>query len=262
MSQQRKVSNPFKMSTFAKLLDCSPITLRTERTDSFEHNKTKIQRKNSFRSINKFTKPETSIDFQCRVNQRIREDYTTSDIAQERKRKRKCFFEQVCGLTVHKTDPEIPKVTTPVETCGAYKNRAKFFNDVHYNSQSIRHTSTKSRAQRQYGSTSTVDSSPISIEDMVLDSTKQHKSDFFNLNIKKVNLVKNTNSRFEFVPLVDHCKLIKLEEPANQPSQLVFPTFKLQNDIQELVEDIEKWDNQWIEIDNAALGEVFCRSSC
>lgn len=247
------------MPMFANLLERQPMTTRTEQVSSFEPKVNPIAPKKSFRSINKIPRLPNSLDCHVQKFSCLNKDQSPSALTLERKLKRKSFFEQVCGRKASNIEPDAHKPITSSQGNLIQLGKREFAWNSKPGARNIRPFADKAGFEGAYGSTSTVDSSDLSIDQVIRGNSKHKTSAFLNLNIKKTRLVTKTNKKFEFLPLVDRRSTKKANHPEKQ-SKCVFLGSGPGSEITELVNDVSKWDGKWADIDEAALKEVFFKA--
>ena len=235
------------------------IAVRTITATSTGPQLTTPVKRRSFKLANNISYPKSSIENNSEKHKSKSDGLSTVNSAAERKIRRKTFFERICGnktttsnaetpvkITSHQTNrftqsSEEPREMNKPETDGKKKTVTNVCNGI------------------IYGSTSTVDSSCLSIELRMRSSLEEQKNVFASLNIKKATLTKNTNSQLTFIPLAD-C-LSRSSEMQHKAEKLEerFQNSKFATKFADLADDFEEWDGQWAEIDEKALEVVFSK---
>lgn len=257
MNCEDRISKAFKMPEMIDLpFDC-PVQIRTTATNSLGAQLNVCGRKKSFKSINEVLKLKSSINNILPKNKCSSDAQCTNTSALERKMRRKSFFERICGNKASNSNTD-----TPVRIMSPKTDRFDIVSDEPKESLKTETEGTKRLMVNVfndgvYGSTSTVDSSCLSIERKIQGNAKQVKQRFANLNIKKVKLTKNTNSRLEFVPLINH--RIHREQPDCEAKtyEKRFENSKFVFDFTDLVDDFSQNNDKWVELDEDALKQVF-----
>lgn len=219
---------------------------------------TPVKRK-SFRLANQISYPKSSIENNSEKYKCKSDALSTNNSAEERKIRRKTFFERICGNKTTTSNAE-----TPVKIMSHQTNR---FTQSSEEPRENNKSETDSRKKNVtnvcngivYGSTSTVDSSCLSIELRIRSSLESQKNVFAGLNIKKAKLTKNTNSRLMFIPLADCLSESSELQQKAEILQERFQNSKFATKFADLADDFEEWDGQWAEIDEKALEMVFSK---
>lgn len=261
MSQKAQVSNAFEIPAYTNILFNTAALPRNAKTSGFELEKSLGAKKKSFKSINLLSKPESSIENNLQKIKGLSKVDSVNMLAIERKLKRKSFFEHICGGKTTKTH--------------AYEANQKINTSDERMPGSMgmptRAAETKTECSKRnaasvyvgavYGSTSTVDSSDLSIDRMMSQKLTTNKPFLVNLNIKKVKLAKNTNCKPDFVCLTDHIKTRDNRDTADNSTEKRFPNTFYGNKIFEIEDELLKWDGKCVDLDEKTLMEVLSKSS-
>ena len=259
MNYEDKLAKAFKMPQLLNIpFDC-PVQIRTTTTNSQGAQLNVCERKNSIMSINKVSKPRSSIDNILAKNKCSSDAQCTNTLALERKMRRKFFFERICG---NKT-PDVNS-NTPVRILSPKTDRFDIMSDEPKESLRTETEGSKRLAVNLlnngvHGSTSTGDSSCLSIDMEIIENAKRSKKRFASLNIKKVKLTKNTNSRLEFVPLLSDCINRDHSNYEAKESEKKFENSKFVFDFTDLVDNFNQDNDKWVELDEDALKQVFSK---
>lgn len=259
MNCEDKVAKAFKMPEMLNLLFESPMLIRTTTTNSHGPQSNVCARKTSFRAPNLLPKPKSSIENNLAKNKCAGDDQCTNTSALERKMRRKSFFERICGS---KTSSE--NTDTPVRVLSPKTDRFNIVNDepserLRAETDGEKRSAVNVFNDGVYGSTSTVDSSCLSIEQKIAENMKRANKGFANLNIKKVKLTKNINSQLEFVPLIDRRVHRELSNCEAETSEKRFGISKFVFDFTDLVEDFTENNDKWVQLDEDTLLQVFSK---
>lgn len=253
MSHQAKVSPAPKTICYPNMLCRIPHAFSTDEVNSHGPETNQVLKKKSLQSISRIPKIQTSFDED--TEQRNRLIKAKNDIlALERKLQRKCFFEQVCGPKVLRMDTLSAELPNPKYNKHTRTARIESANTAEAYCQDTKANANRYSAEPKYCSTSTVDSSYLSIE----EDAKPSKTCFENLNIKKQSLTKNTNSKLEFIQLTNNCIKQNLTIVSKKLSDSISPSI-LRDEIAELAGDFNQWDSEMVDLDEKDLSFMFAK---
>jgi len=235
----------------------SLIAVRTVATTSTGPQLATPVKRRSFRLASQISYPKSSIENNSEKYKCQSDAQSTNNSAVERKMRRKTFFERICGNKATTSNAE-----TPVKIMSPQTNRFALSSEE---PREVNRSETDNRKKTAtnvcngivYGSTSTVDSSCLSIELKMRSSLEAQKKAIASLNIKKAKLTKNTNSQLTFIPLADCLTQGSETEEQADTFEKRFENSKFATKFADLAEDFEQWDGQWAEIDEKALEMVF-----
>jgi len=173
--------------------------------------------------------------------------------------RRKSFFERICG-----NKPSNANTETPVRVTSLKADRFDIVSDepkesLKAESEGGKRMTVNAFNDGVYGSTSTVDSSCLSIERKIDENAKHTNKGFVDLKIKKVKLTKNINSRLEFVPLTGHLINNKTDDNETKTLQERFKNSNFASDFTDLVDEFEKFDGECVQLDADVLKQVFSK---
>lgn len=253
MSRYEKVSNAFRMPEFLNPLYDRSITTRTTYANSFGPKATFDIRTEPFRSTNCGSKPRLSIEKVTQAEKCTKEHHNMDSITAERKRKRKSFFERVCG-----NKAAVKEINASEPIC--FQHKKESYVAKHDKQQSV--TSVKgsdklsvqvNRTGGVCGSTSTVDSSYVSVESKIQAESTCTTKQIPQIKIKKTRLSKNTNSKLDFVPLRDHFSNEENNDYTSNSSLKRFNKSKFRNSLTDFTGNLEQGDGKWADIEISEL---------
>lgn len=259
MDCKNNVAQTLKQKQMLNFLFECPVPIRTTATKSYMPQLDMCARKNSFKSINLAPKHKSSIENIIQQNKCADGTQNNNTSALERKMRRKSFFERICGnkASCDNSDTPVRIISSKTDRFTMASNEPAERSKVQINNQKFSALNGPNGAI--YGSTSTVDSSCISRERKSDLSLKQTNNTLVRLNIKKVKLTKNANSRFDFVPLTTHCVDQALTDCNEIIYEKRFQNSKFASDFADLANDIAECDGMWAEIDEDTLFQVLSK---
>lgn len=256
MSRHEKVTNTFKMPAFTNLLYDGPVITRTAYANSFGPKTNTDERKEAFRSINCNCKSRSSIEKIIAQNKCTDDAHILNSLAVERKRKRKSFFERICG------NKAVDEVVNKIELATAQHTKTKItYRHEKKKSMTSDTNSDKLSVQANRtgglcGSSSTVDSSCLSSQRMSQEEKNCAKKGFPGMKIKKSRLTKNTNSKLEFLPLINHFSSQKPVYNTLNSSLKRFEESKINNCFTDFRDDLNAWDGKWANLEENELNSA------
>lgn len=260
MSRHAQVSDALRVPHYSNLHFNNPEASRITNTGVLPERSIGTK-KRSFKSINLLLKPESSFDNNLQKNKVLMQVDSANKLAMERKLKRKSFFEHVCGGKSAKSGSDVPKQKMDQSSDRIRNDITLLTKAAQPKAESSKRNITNAYApDGVYGSTSTVDSSDLSIDRMMNQKLTTKQIFFVDLKIKKAKLTKTTHNKFEFVCLTDHIKNQANHTVANNFTEKRFPNNYFGNEIFGIEDDLLEWDGKCVELDEKTFMEVFSKS--
>lgn len=257
MSHQTKVASAFNTLRIENLLFAVPTNTHTEKVRSFGLDHNLIARRKSFKSINLISDPRSSIEKDLQKNNEFAKTDSTNMLAIERKKRRKSFFENVCGSKSSKGDDKSPKLKSLAKEDKILEKEITLTKtNIAMSKQIAKIAMLSAYAEGVYGSTSTIESTDNSLDQILRQNSKLEQLGFSNLNIKKNALCRNPEIKCEFVPLREHCEFEDALAQAADTNQKRFPNY-YGNEQFKLVDDLLECDSECVDLDEETLREAF-----
>lgn len=255
MSQHTKVSDAFKMPVYANLFYDVRAPNQAPDALSLQPEKAVGVNKKSFQSMGLMQNMKSSIENNIEKHGGSRRVDNTNVEAMERKLKRKSFFEHICGNKTQKTELGTADTKKQVDIDRVSPTMTRLAHASQPRAEGSKRGALGMYIDGVYGSTSTVDSSDLSIDPTVEQQSKAAKSGFVRLHIKKTKLAPSTNKKLEFVCLTDHLK----NKRSDCATKKRFPKVYEGNNIFSFDSDLCAWDGKCVDLDEKTLVEVLSK---